>query len=168
MADYNSLYQQGLYLSPNQQDLLLAALSSNNPPKQQNSSPAPKRESPGHASSGSFSVSPNDFDPSTGNGYDYGNDDSPFLDFNPDADFDFQGSESLIGDLPGSYLPDDYEPGDKRKDIEAKLEDDQGEPGKKRRESEDRTARKPGRKPLTSEPTTVRIHLTCNPHSHLF
>lgn len=164
MADYNALYQQGLYLSPNQQDLLLTALSSNNPPsKPQDNMPIPKRESgstPVHAASGSFSVSPSGFDHN--GGYNLGADESPYLDFNPDTDFDFQGSESLIGDLPGA----DYEPGDKRKDIDGKLEDDNEESGKKRRESDDKTARKPGRKPLTSEPTTVCITSlshNCNP-----
>lgn len=158
MTDHNQLYQQGLYLSPNQQDLLLAALSSNNPPpKHQNNTPPVKRESgstPGHASSGSFSISPRGFDH---NGYNFGTDESPFLDFNPDPDFDL-GSESLIGDLPGI----DYEPGDKRKDIGGNLEDENEESGKKRRESDDKTARKPGRKPLTSEPTTV-----CTMPTHL-
>lgn len=149
MAD-NPLHQQGLYLSPNQQDLLLAALSSNNPPK----NPPVKQEpdaTPAHRPSASFG-SPDDLDPSL-SGYAYGNDDSPFLDFNPD-DLDFQGTENLIGDLPDSYLPvDEYELGDKRKSMGGKSDTEEG--GKKRRESEEKVARKPGRKPLTSEPTTV-------------
>ncbi|KAI9925250.1 hypothetical protein ASPWEDRAFT_32453 [Aspergillus wentii DTO 134E9] len=159
MSDFSSLYQQGLYLSPDQQDLLLAALSSNNQSKNssqkpQNGTPHMKTESegtPGQASAGSLSVSPSGFDRSQNQsgGYGYGDDDSPFLDFNPEVDFDFPGSDSLIGDLPGG----EYEPGDKRKDIDG---DENEESGKKRRESDDKAAKKPGRKPLTSEPTSKR------------
>lgn len=162
MTDYNSLYQQGLYLSPDQQDLLLAALSSNNPPqKNHNQSPHPKAESDGtpkHTPSGSVNLSPSAGNDPLGNqsgGLGYGDDESPFLDFNPDVDFDFQGSESLIGDIPGSVpASEDYEPGDKRKDMDGKSENENEESGKKRRES-DGQAKKPGRKPLTSEPTSV-------------
>lgn len=156
MTDYNSLYQQGLYLSPDQQDLLLAALSSNNPShKQQDSTPQPKKATngtPKHTPRGSLTVSPSGNQP----GLNYGDNDSPFLDFSPDVDFDLQGSENLIGDIPGSVpASDDYELGDKRKDMDDKSENEHEESGKKRRES-DVTAKKPGRKPLTSEPTTVR------------
>lgn len=164
MTDYNSLYQQGLYLSPDQQDLLLAALSSNNSSqKQQNKSPQTKTESngtPKHTPAGSVNVSPSAGNDPLGNqpgGLGYGDDDSPFLDFNPDADFDFQGSESLIGDIPESVPPsDDYEPGDKRKDMDGKSENENEESGGKKRRESDSQAKKPGRKPLTSEPTSVR------------
>lgn len=146
MSDYNALPQQPPYLSAHQQDLLLAALSSNNPaPK--DSPPVLKQEP--DATPGGFSISPNALD----NSHAY---ESPFADFNPDADFDFHGTEDLIGDLPGDYLlPDEYEPGDKRKGIEEKSESSHEESGKKRRESDEKVSRKPGRKPLTSEPTTV-------------
>lgn len=162
MADYNSLYQQGLYLSPGQQDLLLAALSSNNPPqKQQNTSQNSKlkndpEKTPGRTSSGGYSVSPG-FDRSQHSGNLGYEDESPFLDFNPELDFDFQGSESLIGDLPGSVPSDDPEVGEKRKDLEGRSDNENEESGKKRRESDDKMAKKPGRKPLTSEPTSVCI-----------
>lgn len=160
MADYNSLYQQGLYLSPGQQDLLLAALSSNNhSQKQQNTPQNPKSKNdpentPGRTSSGSYSASPG-FDRSQNSG-NLGYDESPFLDFNPDLDFDFQGSESLIGDLPGGFPSDDPEVGEKRKDLEGRSDNENEDSGKKRRESDDKTAKKPGRKPLTSEPTSKR------------
>jgi AP-1-like factor len=162
MADYNTLYQRGLYLSPDQQDLLLAALSSNNQPqKQQTVTHNPEANqnlshTPGHASSGSFSVSPpSGLDGSVNQSTTFGYEDSPYLDLNPDFDLDFLGNESLIGDLPPS-LPstEDYEPGDKRKDIDGQ-ENDKEESGKKRRESDEKAAKKPGRKPLTSEPTSV-------------
>ncbi|KAK9584481.1 DNA-binding transcription factor yap1 [Aspergillus fumigatus] len=163
MADYNTLYQQGLYLSPDQQDLLLAALSSNNPTQKQqtvtHNSEANQNlnHTPGHASSGSFSVSPpSGLDGSVNQSTTFGYEDSPYLDLNFDFDLDFLGNESLIGDLPPS-LPstEDYEPGDKRKDIDGQVNDKE-DSGKKRRESDEKAAKKPGRKPLTSEPTSKR------------
>ena len=88
-------------------------------------------------------------------------DDSPYLDFDPEGEFDednfdFDSSARMIGDLP-----DDDEDNndtinhlhDKRKSIGDN--DDEEEGGGKRREGEDKTAKKPGRKPLTSEPTSV-------------
>ncbi|KAL5338843.1 transcription factor PAP1-domain-containing protein [Aspergillus crustosus] len=165
MADFNSLYQHGLYLSPGEQDLLLAALSSNNPSKQQAAQQQHQQQqqsiqkskggsnpndTPGQASSGSFSASPTFDDPNNQLGS-LGYEESPFLEFNPELDWDFPGSEeNLIGDLPG----DDYEVGDKRKESDSSGESS----GKKRRESDDKgddkAAKKPGRKPLTSEPTS--------------
>ncbi|KKK14482.1 hypothetical protein P175DRAFT_0440206 [Aspergillus ochraceoroseus IBT 24754] len=160
MTDFNALYQQGLYLSPGEQDLLLAALSSNNrPSKQQQSTSRSKSESnpdstPGHASSGSFSTSPGFDRQAHFDSLKY--EESPFLDFNPELDWDFQGSEDLIGDLPESAPPEEYEGGEKRKDIDGEDDDKNEASGKKRRESVDKIAKKPGRKPLTSEPTSKR------------
>lgn len=156
MGDYER-FQQGLYLSPNQQDLLLAALSSNNPSqKPQSGSPQIKSsQSPDENSSNGLSAPPSGgFDnPHAGN-FGFGDDESPFLDFTPDVDFDFPGSADLIGDLPGSA---DYDIGEKRKSLDGKSDIEGEDSGKKRRESE---AKKPGRKPLTSEPTTV-CHSCC-------
>ncbi|KAL4987648.1 transcription factor PAP1-domain-containing protein [Aspergillus falconensis] len=160
MADYNSLYQHGLYLSPDQQDLLLAALSSNNPPsKQKQNAQKPELGSnpsttPGQASLGSFNASPAFEGSHQFDSLNY--DESPFLDFNPELEWDFPGSENLIGDLPGSATSDDHEVGEKRKESNSNGEVH----GKKRRESDDKsddkTSKKPGRKPLTSEPTSKR------------
>ncbi|KAJ5112748.1 AP-1-like transcription factor napA [Penicillium argentinense] len=154
MNDYENLYQAGLYLSPGQQDLLLAALSSNNPPQQKQSSHTPQIKpdhSPDQSSSNGHSAPPSGgFDNSQFHNLDFAENESPFLDFNPEVDFEFPGSD-LIGDLPGAS-PADYELGEKRKSIDGKSEIEE-ETGKKRRESE---AKKPGRKPLTSEPTTKR------------
>lgn len=149
MSDYDNLYQTGMYLSPGQQDLLLAALSSNNPSHKQSShTPQIKPDhSPDQTSSNGHSNPPSGgFDNPQFSGLDFGENESPFLDFNPDVDFEFPGSGDLIGDLPG-----EYELGEKRKSMDGDS-DAEEEIGKKRRESE---AKKPGRKPLTSEPTTV-------------
>ncbi|KAJ5780113.1 Transcription factor PAP1 [Penicillium paradoxum] len=153
MGDYDQRYQQGLYLSPTQQDLLLAALTSNNPSqKPQSSTPHIKNDqSPDQNSSTGLSAPPSGgFDNAHANNFGFGDEESPFLEFPPDLDFDFPGSANLIGDLPGST---DYDIGEKRKSLDGKSEIEGEETGKKRRESE---AKKPGRKPLTSEPTTKR------------
>ncbi|KAJ5172031.1 AP-1-like transcription factor napA [Penicillium capsulatum] len=157
MSNFDQLYQQGLYLSPNQQDLLLAALSSNNPPKKQsNQTPQIKPDhSPDHTSSNGASAPPsgNFENPQNMNAFGFGDDESPFLDFNGEVDFEFPGSANLIGDLPGSTPGQEYDPGEKRKSMDGQSEVDVEETGRKRRDSE---AKKPGRKPLTSEPTTKR------------
>jgi AP-1-like factor len=153
MGDYDQRYQQGLYLSPDQQDLLLAALTSNNPnAKRQSGTPHIKTDQSPEQSLNNISAPPSGgFENANHFGYD---DESPYLDFTPDVDFDFTGSADLIGDLPGSA---DYDIGGKRKSIDGKSDVEGEETGKKRRESE---AKKPGRKPLTSEPTTV-CHPRC-------
>lgn len=97
----------------------------------------------------------------------FADDDGSFLDFNADADFDFRDAENFFGDIPGSVAPEanseepeiaenSPESREKRKDlVDGKSEDNSEETGKKRKESDDKGARKPGRKPLTSEPTSV-------------
>ncbi|ETI20399.1 hypothetical protein G647_08434 [Cladophialophora carrionii CBS 160.54] len=137
---------EGLYLSPEQQDLLMAALNSNQSPKQSGiQKTAPQN----------VNFTPSMSAPDSGN-LDF-SDDSPFLDFDPDADFgddsfDFDANHRMIGDIPDESLSHDLH--DKRKSVDGKDEDDEG--GGKRREGEDKTAKKPGRKPLTSEPTSKR------------
>ncbi|OCT48289.1 putative bZIP transcription factor (AP-1) [Cladophialophora carrionii] len=137
---------EGLYLSPEQQDLLMAALNSNQSPKQSGiQKTAPQN----------VNFTPSMSAPDSGN-LDF-SDDSPFLDFDPDADFgddsfDFDANHRMIGDIPDEPLSHDLH--DKRKSVDGKDEDDEG--GGKRREGEDKTAKKPGRKPLTSEPTSKR------------
>ena len=80
-------------------------------------------------------------------------DESPFLDYD-DGNFDWDNSGDLLfGDLPGTESYGDGEHHDKRK---ASLDDeDEEEEPSKRREGDDKTAKKPGRKPMTGEPTTV-------------
>lgn len=144
-------------LTPAQQDLLLAALASN--------SKANPRASAGARTGSRGSMSDKggkngQFDPhaqtTPPSGHlDLGLDDSPYLDFDIDGDgddaYDFDDNGQMIGDLP--------EPAgdlhDKRKSMDGKDDDDEG--GGKRRESEDKSGKKPGRKPLTSEPTTVSV-----------
>ena len=161
-------YAPDLTLTPVQEDLLRTALSSNHPnksspqilqnrtssatrsngdPKQlQNTNDymangpnmftSPVQETPGSGQLGSF-------------------DESPFLDYElDDGNFDWDNSGDLLfGDLPGTESYGDGEHHDKRK---ASLDDDEEEEGtSKRREGDDKSAKKPGRKPMTGEPTTV-------------
>ncbi len=85
---------------------------------------------------------------------------SPLVDFDlEDGNFDWDNSGGLFGDLPNLLTDDGTEHHDKRK--KSTDEDDEEEEGSgKRRESDERAARKPGRKPITGEPTTVR---SCHP-----
>ena len=84
-------------------------------------------------------------------------DKSPFLDYEFDEtniDWD-PDTENLFGNLPETLNEDDGDLHDKRKNHED--ERDEEENGNKRREGEEKSAKKPGRKPLT-EPTTVGRH----------
>lgn len=176
MADFDSMYGQGLYLSPQQQDLLMAALASNNrsnvgnngqsglrtPSKSKSNSTSHMDQSPPLSHSQNFDFTSSNYLESPiqdipGSGtLGAGSDESPFLEFDPDGDFDFSGQ--LIGDLPDfADQGDENEFREKRKSIDG--DSDEMENGKKRRESDgdrDKSAKKPGRKPLTSEPTSVR------------
>lgn len=190
MADYNSLFQGNLYYAPDQQDLL-AAMPSNNPSQAQDgNTPStgshvktdPDSTSPQQPQANGFSLSSSAFFDSPaqqgapGSGQlGFGTDESPFLDFDPEADFDFLGADQLLfGDLPEPLsappppapnpAPEtaagNSESRDQSKTTDAKA-DATEDKGKKRRESDDKptenktTAKKPGRKPLTSEPTSV-------------
>jgi AP-1-like transcription factor len=141
-------------LTPQQQSLLFAALNSNKQATEAASannglkmSPTSLTESPVQTLN-SVQESPFlDYD------YDFGNGDSSF-------DFSFDNADQLkmIGDLPGrddsskSASPEGDSP-DKRSHPD---DDDDEETGNnKRRESDEKVAKKPGRKPLTSEPSSV-------------
>ncbi|KAF2149395.1 PAP1-domain-containing protein [Myriangium duriaei CBS 260.36] len=134
------------YLTNNQQDLLRAALVSNKP--QQRSS------EPQKASMSAFDNQLNaasaidgvtnfdDFDPN-----------DPLLTsfYEGDTSFDLDNSGVSLGDIEVNEIHD------KRKASDASPDSDEGEQGDpKRREGEDKQAKKPGRKPLTTEPTTKR------------
>lgn len=150
----NSL--QDFILTPQQQNLLFAALNSNRP------STKPTNFGLNHLSSLQFNRSPEQpadgmasFQSSPEFDYDY--------DFaGLDTGFDFLGDVNqpkMIGDLPGtqkesnSSSPDTTESPEKR----SHPADEEENSGAKRRESEDKVAKKPGRKPLTTEPTSVSL-----------
>ena len=129
-----------LYLNANEQDLLVAALNSNQ--NGSNGTNKGRRASPQETNFSS--------NPASGQ-LDY-SDDSPYLDFIPDDNFDDSysyGQGRMIGDLPDLH--------EKRKSMDGEEdEEDEDEQGdRKRHEGDEKGPKKPGRKPLTSEPTTV-------------
>lgn len=168
-----------LSLTPDQQDLLLTALASNRPHAMSNSNAMSSnpvfnstKPSVGHANSdpsqGRQSLdatrtnpelhkSPLQESPSIGGIGSDGFDESPLLDFEvDDENYDWDNSaEKLFGSLPGAPNDEEGDLHDKRKSPE---DEEDEESVHKRREGEDKSAKKPGRKPLTGEPTTVKVH----------
>ncbi|CAA9956661.1 AP1 transcription factor [Pyrenophora teres f. maculata] len=167
MAGTTNDFQNGapFYLDATQQDLLLAALASNNQnatdlfstgldsganDKQamDNSQYQYSLDSldPAYFTSPQQSVHANSFNNA-------GVDESPFIDYLDDNNLDYDNADGdMIGSLPGDTPGDSSEKRKSPDDEDA--DDDEG--GGKRREGEDKQAKKPGRKPLTSEPTTKR------------
>jgi len=148
-----------IILTPQQQTLLFVALNAN----KANGSPA----------NNGLTVSPSTFDtsPAQPHGLPHVLDNSPLLDYdydysNADSSFDFSfdnGNDGgkMIGDLPGAPSSDrsestsDQDSPDKRSHPD---DDEDEENGAKRREGH-KVSKKPGRKPLTTEPTSVSLHL---------
>ena len=175
-----------LYLSPKEQDLLLTALNSNKPNMANSGRSATlnsvRSSSNVAAGSGqqfqqrSQSATLNTFDPynspiqQTPGSANMGNGlyDSPYLD-NYDLDdgnFDWDNSGlDMIGSLPTGEFngQEGAEQHDKRKSPEDDPDEDEEEGGGKRREGDDKSSKKPGRKPMTSEPTSVS-HDTASVH----
>ncbi|KUI55625.1 AP-1-like transcription factor [Cytospora mali] len=143
-------------LTPQQQSLLFAALNSN---KQSTASPI----------NGNLNMSPSSFTNSPVQNTDInGFQESPFIDYeydlNGDTSFDFAFADGshpkMIGDLPGSATSsksdsdnNDIENSEKRSHPD---DDDDEEGDAKRQETGDKVPKKPGRKPLTTEPTSKR------------
>ncbi|KAL2130307.1 hypothetical protein VTI74DRAFT_6657 [Chaetomium olivicolor] len=139
---------ENLILTPQQQSLLFAALNShrpNNVPQNNglNMSPLHYNESP---LQGGFQSSPD---------FDYDNDfagpDSSF-----DISYDDPNQPKMIGDLPGTKRQTRSESADGESPEKRSHPDDGEDSGAKRRESEEKVAKKPGRKPLTTEPSSKR------------
>jgi AP-1-like factor len=139
-------------LSARQEQLLFAALNSNK------ASNIDTSISQSAMAPGSFTESPLQ---APGSGTVNGFEESPFIDY--DYEFDADGSydydfandsqAQMIGNLPGTSSDGDADTHDKRSHPD---DDDEDEGGGKRRESDEKSSKKPGRKPLTSEPTSVR------------
>jgi AP-1-like transcription factor len=151
-------HQPNFILSPHQQSLLFAALNSNKGLAFDTTLRQPQIDSA--VAPMSFTESPLQV-PGSGTLGDF--EDSPFIDydydFDADAGFDYDfGNDShgqMIGKLPGSSSDGDADTHDKRSHPDD--EDNEEDGGGKRREGDDRSGKKPGRKPLTSEPTSVSI-----------
>lgn len=145
-----------LKLSAQQEELLYAALNSNNKVSTKSNSlnqysmaPGAITESPIQAP-GSGTL--NSFEESPFIDYDY--------DFDPEGSFDYgfanDSQGQMIGNLPGASSDGDADTHDKRSHPDDDEDDEEG--GGKRREGDGKTSKKPGRKPLTSEPTSVSTH----------
>lgn len=160
-----------LTLTRSQEGLLRTALSSNSSDNViQKSHTAPSGNpfsqiDPQQLSTGSMANSTNMYtspiQQAPGSGQLDSFDESPFLDYEnlEDGNFDWENSgDQLFGDIPGTEYNDEGEHHDKRK--ASVDEEDEVENSSKRREGDDKTPKKtgqkPGRKPLTGEPTTVR------------
>ena len=162
-----SSFGPDFYLNPKEQDLLLNALNSNLPAAvgtpTTNARPSslympsdrpgshPRRSQSGESP---MFTPPDQAVPLSAGLDSAGFDGSPFLDGDLDeTNFDWDLNGDLIGGLPGaSGSNGEAEHGDKRKSPE---DGEEPEGSGKRHESEEKTSKKPGRKPLTSEPTSV-------------
>lgn len=164
-ATTNGFHAPNFILSPHQQDLLFAALNSN-----RNTATDQQQQN-----GDSQTIAPAAFDNNAtasplqapGSGSLANLDESPFIDYDYDFDneasygeYDFSNlpQGQMIGNLPGTSSDGDAaanESHDKRSLSDDEENDD--EPDGKRREGDDKTSKKPGRKPLTSEPTSVSL-----------
>lgn len=144
-------------LSPEQQGLLLAALRSQADSTESTLAQTRRTDDPRATAAPSATMngatmfmSPQNAEIDGLNG-DY----TPDLDYLDNDNFDFENADlggEMIGALPGDGHEKRHSPDDK---------DDSDEPDPKRQETSeggDKGAKKPGRKPLTSEPTTVSCH----------
>ncbi len=170
-----TIFGPDLSLTPNQQQLLRTALSSNRSPPSPANRPyptpgsSPKKPTNSRTNSNTqqnhnsspSNLSNNMYDspvqeiPGSGNLGSAGFGDSPFLEFEDDGNFDWDtNGDMMFGNLPGEENQEDAEHHPKRKNSED--DEDEGEGDNKRHEGNDKSAKKPGRKPLnSSEPTTV-------------
>ncbi|AEO64103.1 uncharacterized protein THITE_2109887 [Thermothielavioides terrestris NRRL 8126] len=144
---------QNLILTPQQQSLLFAALNSNRPSNGSSNngltmSPLQFDGSPIQRADGlpSYQGSPDlDYD------YDFAGPDSSF-----DFSFDDASQPKMIGDLPDTKRAAKSESADGDSPEKRSHPGDGEDSGAKRRESEEKVAKKPGRKPLTTEPSSKR------------
>ncbi|PNY23321.1 AP-1-like transcription factor [Tolypocladium capitatum] len=140
------------FLTPHQQNLLFATLNAN------------KQQASGSPANNGISLSPNSFKSSPMQNLENGgflespyNYDYEFGDSSFDFCFASVDQPEMIGDVPGTVRSDSTEndSNDKRSHPDDEEDDSPGNDSK-RRESTDKAPKKPGRKPLTSEPTSKR------------
>ena len=166
----SNIYSPNLRLTESEQALLRTALSSNSPRTliapsfsqksasgnagaQMASGTPTQRSRDTMTNNSNIHTSPDQEGPASG----LDADTSPLLDFDlEDGNFDRDLNGDLFDDLPGLPSGDSSEHHDKRKKYREE-NDDEEEGSGKRRESDEKTGRKPGRKPLTGEPTTVSL-----------
>lgn len=147
------------YLNHNQQDLLLAALHAQADGKQGSHIGNSHQDTTHHHDETPPTMNDNALfmSPAQAHLDNSANDFTPDLDY-LDNDFDFENADlggEMIGALPGSgYDATGAELHEKRKNPD---EVDDEEEGDAKRQEGEKGSKKPGRKPLTSEPTTVSL-----------
>jgi AP-1-like factor len=162
-AGSGSAVPPNFFLTPQQQSLLFTALNANKQQQQQQAN-----------SKTGLSLSPTSFKPNPLQSLDGAFQESPFLDHYDydfgDSSFDFSfandaaGQSAATGDVQDGAMSaksDSTETDNPEKRNHPDDEEDDAGPGNesKRQETSDKVPKKPGRKPLTSEPTSVRpIH----------
>lgn len=151
--------QHARYLSQNQKHLLLAALNSQaasgidtattlDDTLQTRAASGPPGKMNGISGDGLF-MSPQQAQLDNFNG-----DFTPDLDYLDGDSFDFDNADiggEMIGALPGATI----EQHEKRKISDGDIDDEEGDAKRQETQEGEKSAKKPGRKPLTSEPTTV-------------
>jgi AP-1-like transcription factor len=177
MATARSNILPNFILTPQQQTLLFRALTSNQPSSSKNDQ--------GSLTPDSLTTSPAQTQKNISfNEPEHGLPDSSLIDYDYDIgqdssfDFDFtndgvDAQARMIGDLPGtspesndsfkdgSKSPEN-ESSDKRSHPDDEEDEEEAENGAKRRESEGKVPKKPGRKPLTNEPSSVSLAPECS------
>ena len=155
------------YLSPNQQDLLLAALNSQAAKKTRAKAalgdtglPITTSELSQLPSSTTMSGSAVFQSPANMDGFNP--DFTPDLDYlDGDGSFDFDNADlggEMIGGLPGLDADGNPEQHDKRKQSDEDGSPEEGDAKRQELGEGEKGSKKPGRKPLTNEPTTVSMH----------
>ena len=161
-----SSQQLNPYLSPNQQDLLVAALNSQAAKKTRakaalgntgleiTTSDASQPHSTTMSGSAVFQ-SPANMDG-------FNPDFTPDLDYlDGDGSFDFDNADlggEMIGGIPGLDADGNPEQHDKRKNSDEDGSPEEGDAKRQEVGEGEKGSKKPGRKPLTNEPTTVSMH----------
>ncbi len=170
MASQQSLGDQIIspHLSQNQQDLLLAALNSQAGSRQStfplansnhNTQATPINSASQPSNMNSFNEDGLFISPQQATLDDFQDNYSPDLDYLDDEGFDFENTDlggEMIGTLPGdSFNGNDLH--EKRKNSEEFSGEEEGDAKRQETQEGEKSAKKPGRKPLTSEPTTVSM-----------
>lgn len=163
-----SSQQLNPYLSPNQQDLLFAALNSQATTDKPRAKAADgdtgstNRTTSDASHHHSTTMSANAVFQSPANMDEFNPDFTPDLDYlDADASFDFDNADlggEMIGGLPGFDANGNPEQHDKRKNTDDDGSPEEGDAKRQELGEGERGSKKPGRKPLTNEPTTVSLH----------
>lgn len=144
------------YLNTTQQDLLLAALNSQAGQRNDTSNSAIRQRTHSNPAGTMNGVSGDGLfmSPQQAELDNFNADYTPDLDYLDGDNFDFENADlggEMIGALPGGNA----EQHEKRKITDENDDEEEGDAKRQETQEGEKSAKKPGRKPLTSEPTTV-------------